>query len=148
MLLIVRRWRWPAFLCALVWQIAPSPLCAQTIFMDDFNRPDGPVGNGWSTWHGDVNNSTDIVIQNGQLKTLGANAREGGVYRTLAVTFPITFSFQFRTDKPADGGWDIRFNAANVSSASQLDGDPAQVRFLQYRGSEGINEIYETPSFR
>jgi hypothetical protein len=119
---------------------------AQTTFFEDFNRPDGLVGNGWLTWHGAANNSPDIAIQGGQLLTLGANALEGGIYRDLPVTLPVSFSFQFRTGQPPLGGWDIRLNAAPVTDATQLDPDRAQVRFLQYQGSGGIDEIYTNAS--
>ncbi len=41
----------------------------------------------------------------------------GGVARTLPVFFPLTFSFDFATAVPSDGGWYIAFNAASLRLA-------------------------------
>src|SRR5260221_1877391 len=62
-------------------------------FFDDFNRPDGPVGNGWGAWNGSS-------LSTGQLVTFGSDGAGGGVYRSFAVTFPATFAFDFRTQSP------------------------------------------------
>jgi hypothetical protein len=72
-------------------------LSAQTIFSDDFNRPDGAAGNGWSAWRGYAYDPPDISLLNGELVTRGYPNAAGGVYRTLPVTFPVAFSFDFRT---------------------------------------------------
>lgn len=136
----------PWLMASLALLMAAIGVHAQVLFADDFNRPDGPVGNGWSTWHGTTSDSADTVIQSGQLRTLGAADLEGGIYRTLPITLPVTFSFQFRTDVPTDGGWDLKLNAAPVTSASQLDPDLAQIRFLHYRGSVDIAEYYANRS--
>lgn len=73
-------------------------------FSDDFNRPDGSVGNGWSTW----GNGASIAA--GELQTFGAS---GGVFRTLPVTFPVFFAFDFRTAAVGSGSWLIEFNDPN-----------------------------------
>lgn len=116
---------------------------AQTFIAEDFNRPDGPVGNGWTTFHAGANNSPDITLENGQLKTFGANAQGGGIYRTLSVTFPLTFSFQFRTQFPADGGWWIRFNS-DTSFQGNVPPLKDQLDFYQIRGSGTVQRDYLT----
>jgi hypothetical protein len=115
-------------------------------FSDDFNRPNGPVGNGWSTW-GNPNSS----LAGGQLQTMGEPNVAGGIYRTLTVTFPLTFSFDFSTYNPPvnpnpslpynDGGWFISFNADSPTYQG-----PTEVSFYQYAGSRTINRIVGTTS--
>ena len=61
------------------------------VISDDFNRPDGPVGNGWSVWNG-----SDIT--SGQLRTFGANGLGGGVYRPSTIGLLLKLSFDFRTE--------------------------------------------------
>jgi hypothetical protein len=93
---------------------------ADFIFADDFNRPNGVVGNGWTTFHGSSIGSTNIQIKNGQLQTLGSPNLAGGIFRELPIALsagPIEFEFQFRTDDPANGGWWIGFNSS-ASGAS------------------------------
>lgn len=46
-------------LVAMVALLAGSAQAA-VIFSDDFNRPDGAVGNGWTTWFGPTVNSPNI----------------------------------------------------------------------------------------
>src|SRR5262249_34925311 len=114
----------------LVWS---SSVLAQSAFVDDFNRPDGEIGNGWSVWG---NPSTTLI--GGELRTFGAPRLAGGVARTLSVSFPLSFSFDFRTlnagiDPYNDSGWFIAFNAANAAYDS-----PAQLKFYQFAGSLSI----------
>src|SRR6266404_5660037 len=79
---------------------------AQFKVTDNFNRADGVPGLGWSAWgHG-------AQISGNQLETFGQTSVAGGIERTLDVTFPLSFSFDFSTSAPADGGWLIAFNAA------------------------------------
>jgi sugar lactone lactonase YvrE len=98
-------------------------------FSDSFNRPDGSVGNGWTAYGGGAS------IVGGQLQTIGGVSVGGGVSRTLPVTFPLTFSFDFTTAVPTDGGWFIALNAVSTV----IPGAPmAQTSFEQYAGSRNI----------
>ncbi len=89
---------------------------AQTVaFSDDFNRPDGPVGNGWS-----VTNSSTLL--NGAANVFYNGLERGRIYRAHPVQYPISFAFDFRTENPGSacggtsclsfiGGWRISWNA-------------------------------------
>jgi hypothetical protein len=57
-------------------------------FTHNFNRPNGPVGNGWGTFNGST-------LVNGSVQTFGSNAAGGGIYRSFPVTLPVTFAFDF-----------------------------------------------------
>jgi hypothetical protein len=59
------------------------------IFTDDFNRPDGPAGNGWSTAAGDAGG--DLVIRSNALSAPGPDGR-AGIYRPIQFTGPVTAS--------------------------------------------------------
>ena len=83
---------------------------AQFKVTDNFNRPDGAPGLGWSTW------GNGAQISGNQLETFGQPNVAGGIERTLDVTFPLSFSFDFSTSAPSDGGWLIGFNAAGADS--------------------------------
>jgi hypothetical protein len=111
-----------------------------SLFEDAFTRPDGGVDNGWTTWWGTMSPAdSDIQIINNELVTKGSYGNAGGVFRPLPVTYPLTFSFDFRTTITADqsqcsstgrneSAWVIAFNFARadgpvypqVSDASQL----------------------------
>ena len=43
-----------------------------------------------------------IGISNGELQTFGYPNKAGGVYRTLPVTFPLTFAFDSNTQSTRD----------------------------------------------
>lgn len=58
---------------------------AQFKVTDNFNRPDGAPGLGWSTW------GNGAQISDNQLETFGENDVAGGIGRTLDVTFPLSF---------------------------------------------------------
>lgn len=88
--------------------LVSQPVCANS-FSDNFNRPDGAVGNGWSTFGGGA------AISGGELETFGLPNQGGGVYRSFPVVFPVAFSFDFRTNAPSDGGWGITLNSAQPS---------------------------------
>src|SRR5882724_5072376 len=109
-------------------------MAAAVTFSDNFNRPDGPVGNAWTPW----GNGADLL--NGQLETFGQNAVAGGVGRALALDFPLTFGFDFRTLVPTGGGWEIGFNSPVSSNLAQ-----AQIGFIQQCcGSSNVAEFYMT----
>ena len=133
--------------------LVPAARCD---FADDFNRSDGPVDNGWSSWWSTSQPATDhINIENGQLRTEGYIGLAGGVYRELAVTFPLRCSFDFRTSSTQDechspphfyndGGWWISFNS-NIQGSSPANGT-SSVYFIHYSGSRNIYRGYQTPS--
>ena len=67
-------------LAGIIFAIGILPgyaIAAAVTFSDNFNRSDGPVGNGWTPW----GNGADLL--NGQLETFGQNAVAGGVGRAL-----------------------------------------------------------------
>ena len=51
---------------------------ATVIFSDDFNRPDGPVGNGWT----EIGPNTAVIAN--QEVTLPGAVSAGGIYRPIA----------------------------------------------------------------
>lgn len=130
--------RWCTVIFGVLTLIGTMALStAAQSFSDDFNRPDGAVGNGWSVFGGGAS------IMGGQLETIGEIAYGGGVSRNLTVTFPLTFSFDFWTADPADGGWFIAFNAVSTLIPGPA---PAQVSFFQFAGSRNIYRNVNDPS--
>jgi hypothetical protein len=137
--------------------ILTSTAKAQTILSEDFNRPDGPVGNGWSTWWDSQFEHSNINLVDGELLTHGYPNQAGGVFRSMPVTFPITFSFNFRSPLTVndnqctpqtlynEAGWLIVFNAKTASSLPPYPPNtPAQIMFYQYAGSRNIGRAYLT----
>ena len=125
---------------------APPPTFALS---DDFNRPDGPLENDWLSWAAGAHQPGADLL-NGELRTYGSPELSGGISRNLPVTFPLTFSFDFRTENALDecatgesndGGWRIAFNSAGSSSPSAA---AAQLKFEQTAGSQNITRRYVT----
>ena len=100
---------------------------AQFKVTDNFNRPNGAVGLGWSTW------GEGAQISGNQLETFGGNDVAGGIGRALGVTFPLGFTFDFSTDTPSDGGWQVVFNAA---TAGQFPN--GEFGLFQYNGAGAL----------
>jgi hypothetical protein len=116
---------------------------AQFRVTDNFNRADGAAVLGWSSW------GNGAQVSGSQLETFGANDVAGGIARTLDVTFPASFAFDFSTSTPSDGGWGISFNAANTEWS--LSSETAEIRLLQYQGSAAVCTEFQTssgPSFQ
>ena len=111
---------------------------AQFRVSDNFNRADGVPGLGWSTWGNGAQVNTD------QLETFGEVNVAGGIQRTLVVTFPLTFSFDFSTAAPADGGWLVGFNA--VGTIIYGGADLSEVRLFQNNGGTGVCTAFQTAS--
>lgn len=125
--------------------LAPS----SDTFSDDFNRADGPVGNGWTAYNAGAS------IENGQLATVGGNVDAGGVYRALHVEPPFEFSFTHR------GGSSQNALVLNVNSddTEEAGGTPATgmwYMLLDWTGtfpgqvtilSNGVNRGSQTFSF-
>lgn len=125
-----------AVLLSLVLLVPASE--AQFKATDNFNRPDGAPGLGWSAW------GNGAQISGNQLETFGQANVAGGIQRTLDVTFPLSFSFDFSTNTPSDGGWLIAFNAASaVAQSTQFNGE---VLLLQYRGGAALCTDVQTSS--
>jgi hypothetical protein len=119
--------------------LALVPLsAAQFKVTDNFNRPDGPVGLGWSAWGNGAQISTN------QLKTFGQTNVAGGIQRSLDVTFPLIFAFDFSTSDPSLGGWIIGFNDAGP--AVVLANDTSEVKLFQYHGSAAVCITFQTSS--
>jgi hypothetical protein len=65
-------------------------------FLDDFDRPDGEVGNGWSTW---TNEDIEIKIVGNEVLIAGQQNHDwwgSGIYRS--VEDETRFSFDFKAD--------------------------------------------------
>ena len=98
--------------------------------------------------------SPQIYLTNGRLRTEGYPNIAGGIYREFPLTLPVSFDFDFSTPlQNSDdncsvshgtwqGGWAIVLNAAAESTIPESQ--PAQIKFLQYRGSDGISRGYYT----
>jgi hypothetical protein len=128
----------------------PTPTPTPTAsFSDDFNRPDGLAENDWLSWdNGDYDPSADL--SNGELRTFGSPDLAGGISRDLPATFPLTFSFDFRTNSSVnecgtgednDGGWQLAFNAIDSATPNVA---AAQVKFEQRAGSQNIVRRFVT----
>ena len=126
------------------------------VFSDSFDRPDGPVGNGWQTWWNHTANHPNTRLMNNSLYTQGAAGSGGGIYRDITgYKFPTNINFSFRTlnaipecGQPAtsnDGGWRFALNA-NVGAAPPTFNTTAQVEFYQEHGSGNIVRRYLTPN--
>ena len=121
----------------------PSPGFGQSVFFDDFNRPDGPVGNGWS--HSVVGHEFGLVIRSHTLST-DEVFFESGIYRPIDLSGPVTISatathkngfggvpfaysptFLIGSDGTLDSGYGITFfrgdaNFADSTVSLKLDG--------------------------
>jgi hypothetical protein len=118
------------FVALLSFTVFVPLSAAQFRVTDNFNRPDGAPGLGWSQW------GNGAQISGNQLETFGQINVAGGIERTLDVTFPVSFSFDFSTNTPSDGGWLIAFNAVSaVAQGSQFNGE---VELFQYRGGAAL----------
>ena len=129
-------------------------------FTDDFNRPDGSVGNGWTPFavldasdpdHLVVGPDPRIVIVGGELSLPGVDRYASGIWRplpTLAL-FPVAVSYEFRTDDPG-GGWLLAINVAPSPPGPPQLPYPlysiAQLAFFQATGSSEVSRLYRATS--
>lgn len=137
--------------CMLVLSKSENTLAQTTSFSDDFNRPDGLVGNEWRSWWANSLDHPNSMIFNNELRTSGYPQLGGGIYRNFPVTFPVQFSFDFRTESQKnvecasstynDGGWRITLNAAESTTPME---SLAQVKFEQWAGSRHTVRRYIT----
>jgi hypothetical protein len=112
---------------------------AQFRVTDNFNRANGNVGLGWSLW------GNGAQINTNQLETFGETSVAGGIARTLDVTFPAKFAFDFSTSAPADGGWEIVFNASGTDGG--IDANfTGEVMLYQFSGSRAVCTLFQTAS--
>src|ERR1700680_472090 len=155
---LTRAWRLVgSFGIGALLLVAARDAAGQSV-SDNFNRPDGAVGNGWSTWGGGQYSPDPSVtgISSGRLLTHGYVSQAGGIFRTLPVTRPVAFSFDFSTASPTIGcaavsgsnynGWLLVFNAAATNSLPPYDAS-SQILLLQYGGALGTVRYYGTPPF-
>lgn len=112
---------------------------AQFKVTDNFNRADGAVGLGWSNW------GNGAQISGNQLATFGQSEVAGGIQRTLDVTFPLTFSFDFSTADPPEGDWQITFNASTDNGGVLAD-YTGEVGVYQFSGSRQVCTEFQTSS--
>jgi hypothetical protein len=84
-------------LCGVVIVIVFSVVNARgELFQDNFNRPDGEVGNGWAT---DIYGNLDIKIEDNEVLIAGQQSgdwKKSGIYRL--VEGETGFSFDFKAD--------------------------------------------------
>jgi hypothetical protein len=111
---------------------------AQFKVTDNFNRADGTVGLGWSLWGNGAQISTN------QLQTFGQTSVAGGISRTLDVTFPAKFAFDFSTSAPPDGGWEIALNASSTNGGDA--NFTGEVMVYQFSGSRAVCILFQTAS--
>ena len=134
---------------------ACSPVAAQVSFSDNFNRPDGLVGNGWSSWWDGQFDHPNTSLVNGELRTFGFINQAGGIFRSLPVGFPLSFSFNFRTASQFfqcgsgsfnDGGWLISFNepASSLPPNSGTVTGPAQFMLIHFSGQRNLVRAFGT----
>jgi hypothetical protein len=113
------------------------PMCAaQFRVTDNFNRANGPVGLGWSTY------GNGAQISSNQLETFGEFDLGGGIQRNVNVSFPLQFSFDISTADPSDGGWVIGFNA--TSEGFDMDNDTSEVILYQFSGSRQVCILFQS----
>jgi len=112
--------------CALIIFFVCLAHCAVSAaeFSDNFNRPDGAVGNDWDAW-GTCN------IYSNELRTYGSPGSAGGVYRSFPLSTPFLCSFVFHTNAPTDGGFDVKINAASGGHSAN-----SQLRFIYPHGAQ------------
>ena len=123
--------------CASLFLTSLVPLCgAQFKATDNFNRADGTVGLGWSTW------GNGAQISGNQLATFGAPSIAGGIARKLDVTFPLKFSFDFSTEAPPDGGWEVGFNSATANA--QGPSNTSEFGVEQASGGRAVCVFFQT----
>lgn len=63
-------------------------------FLDDFNRPDGELGNGWSSW---ADGTIEIKIVDNEVLIAGQQAHDwwrSGIYRRVEDETRFTFDFK------------------------------------------------------
>jgi len=60
---------------------------APITFFDDFNRPDGTVGNGWLNTSGNINGN--LILRNGELSASNSDGA-AGIYRPIGFSAPVT----------------------------------------------------------
>ena len=115
-----------------------TPCVAQFVTTDNFDRPDGPVGLGWSPW------GNGAQISGNQLETFGQVNVAGGIERKLDVTFPLTFTFDFSTAAPSDGGWQIGFNSASAFTVGAQN--TSEFGVFQNNGGVAVCVFFQTTS--
>ena len=75
--------------CVLFLNFFTSADAQTTTFIEDFDRPDGSVGNGWSNTTGNVNG--DLLIRDGRLSTPRPDGH-AGIHRPINLSGPVTVS--------------------------------------------------------
>lgn len=99
------------------------------------------MGNGWTSLN-------VVVLSNGVVSIQTPDFAPGAISRQLAVSYPVSFSFDFRTDSfpaacggtgPCDsGGWRIQFNGPAGATSG------AQYAIWQSFGSQTLRRSIET----
>jgi hypothetical protein len=145
---------------AFLLSAAVVPAAHAGFFGDDFNRPDGSVGNGWTPFavldasdpdHLVVGPDPRISIVSGEVSMPGVDRYAAGIWRPLAApaVFPVVFSYEFRTDDPG-GGWMLAVNVEpSSSSGPRLPYPPystAQIAFFQAAGLSEVSRLYRATS--
>jgi hypothetical protein len=121
----------------LLLMLTLSTTClAQFVVTDNFDRPDGSVGLGWSPWR------TGAQISGNQSETFGQVNVARGIQRKLDVTFPLTFVFDFSTAAPSDGGWQIGFNSAGAFTVGAQN--TSEFGVFQNNGGVAVCVFFQT----
>lgn len=122
-------------------------------FVDTFDRPDGPIGNGWHSWWGSAVDDPKVRLEGGWLVSAGFTTKAAGIFRRLPVTFPLSFSFDYKpaSNRPEENGgaWVIAFNAPPTSLPWRSVGfgqSPCRVLFWLSSGHGPMIRQYWTPT--
>lgn len=102
-----------------------STLALPVTFTDDFNRPDGIVGNGWLPMLNNING--DLVIRNGALTTPYPTGY-AGIYRAIDYSAPVTISATL-THQNGYGGLTNRYESGFLLGTSGSLSSGYQVMF-------------------
>jgi len=77
-------------------------------FLDDFDRPDGEVGNGWSTW---TDGTIETKIVNSEVLIAG---QQGGNWYRSGISRPIEGETRFSFDFKADNQFNVHIELSDA----------------------------------
>jgi hypothetical protein len=104
-------------------------------FNDDFDRPDDIwIGNGWSSWGGNVS------LRTGRLYAGSSSAGGCGIMRDdlpFPLNAPMTFDFDFAVMADNPGIWVIQINTTNPLMTN-FDDEPRLLALMQHEGEGGV----------
>lgn len=91
-----------AVIACSIGSTAISANAAAVTFFDDFNRPDGVVGNGWLNYA--ESGSTGTLVISGNVITPSHPSTFSGLYRPVNLASPVTVSLTVSDAETTSGG--------------------------------------------